>query len=1051
MSIRKKIALFTLLFVMIATMLAGTILVACDNTNNNNNENGDDDTKGYSIYVKSMGGLGLAGVSVTAKSSGKEIAKGSTDTDGKFYFEADSGVYDITVTDLPIGYTLDANNSYKTSADKKKLLILATSAVIKQAIPSNKVYKVGDVAFDFSFTDQSDRNNDVTYTLSEVLETKKMVLLNFWSTNCGPCMSEMPALELAYREYKEDAEVFALNVPLLGSQTLNDIRTTRNTQYTDEDGNNFSLTFPMAIDNNEMPLHFNFNAIPVSVVIDRYGVVADIHVGSMDKSSFVKLFAKYTSDDYVQDQVIGGDDNPDDELVREKPDVTMPDSKVVEAAINGANFNGKYYPETGTEDAEYSWPWLVGETNGEKYIYPSNHEVNYSFATIYTSVTISSEDVQSSNGEVVLAFDLQWSCENMGDYFYVIVNNSIVYEFTGTEQWGKWQDCYAIVANEPGDYTVVLMYVKDQQLSEGFDTVRIKNMRLISIGEIAIPSLDMPRDAATHWNGTTYNDYVTAVLGDDGYYHKDTKDGPYIVADLKGVTAFNTRIGINFTISEFAVNGYFDYNKVDVDDPSYKAELDDTEAITKWAMVATNSDLYGLTVVTDELVQLLNTFIKSQVGASKFNNNMWLEFCRYFDHYGTDPDDHGICDMDHNPIRGLLNETALPTVGAYQGELDLDNIPDEYKNLVVESRLIVPRGIKYLFVPDKSGVYRFRTQSAYLNDTMGWLYSYAGDELVSTDSQLENPDQEYNMVLTYYLEAGQKYVFATCHTDVGGTGEYTFTVEYLGEEAYVWQYAATNFFLGGDEEMSYVKNNLNVMPVLYQGYYYNAKKDANGNYIKGADGNYVANTDDPIYVDFMTGARFFDNGSLDRCFVYGEADAIRKTVSGILARMWGKTAPTNGWTAAVPLATIKGSALTSDDWENLIVYLYGIYGDNVYIDTEEMYRLLTICNNVGGVVSYLQKYYLSFFNQTYWRYDDSLGIDESRYKDYTDVVNKYYKQALAYNGDPARGYADTGCVKVTEELAEALNMFAKRMGGFPELETDWLRLCAHFEYMGSAK
>ena len=516
-------------------------------------------------------------------------------------------------------------------------------------------------------------------------------------------------------------------------------------------------------------------------------------------------------------------------------------------------------------------------------------------------------------------------------------------------------------------------------------------------------------------------------------------------------TPFNNRLETRWSISEFAVNYYFDYNTVDVDDPAYDPAKDDTYAISLWAMAANNSELPGLTLVNDDLITLLNRFIKTRV--SNFNDNMWLELCKYFDHYGTDKNDKGISTPDRNPIRGLLNSTAVKVTGEVkEGEFtkaELDDMPSRYTNKVVQPRLIVPRGFKYVFVPQKDGVYRFRSQSKELCDTMAWLYSYDDELLVSTDSQLENPNEEWNFILTYYLKAGQKYILATCFADLGVTGEYTFTTEYLGKSYYAWQYAATNYFTTSDDEMTELVNIMSVLPVLHtDGKYYNAKKDANGNFVQDITGNYVANLDDPIYVDFRRPARFFDDGSLELCFTYSDEATIIRTLSGILSVMWRKNKPTDaGWPAAMPLASIKGSALNSEDWDKLIERLYSTYGDTVWIEGEYVTELKK-CTSVGAVADFLKTYYLNLFDQTYIRYDEGFGIPASRYKDYTDIVLKYYNMALANKGTASRGYADEGCVQLTEELRDALDMFCKRVGGFPELDTDWLRLCAHYEYFG---
>ena len=213
-----------LLLVCAVLLMSSLTLVACGGN------------KEYSIYVRSLGGLGVSNATVTVAVSGKTVS-GKTDNNGKYVFKAKKGVYDITVSDLPLGYSLASGNSYKTSADKFTLVIYVKSAVIKDDIPDDKVYREGDVIYDFSITDKTDSSNPVTYTLSEVLESKRMVLLNFWSTNCDPCRREMPELELAYRQYQDTAEVFGLNVPVMGTQRQSDVNSTRRQSYTDAENN----------------------------------------------------------------------------------------------------------------------------------------------------------------------------------------------------------------------------------------------------------------------------------------------------------------------------------------------------------------------------------------------------------------------------------------------------------------------------------------------------------------------------------------------------------------------------------------------------------------------------------------------------------------------------------------------------------------------------------------------------------------------------------------------------------------------------------------------
>lgn len=1013
-------------------------------------------TQNYVINVRSLGGVIIPGCGVSVQKDGKKLHSGTTTAYGKFEFTEERGEFEIRLENLPEGYSLQEGQTLKVSADKPDLTIYVTSSVIQKEIPADKVYHIGDVMYDFTIEDENGRQ----YTLSETLKTKKMVLLNFWNTNCGPCMSEMPELELAYRGYQNDAEVYALNVPLLGQNNNADLRTVRNATYTDADGNPYSITFPMAIDKNSMPAHFAMNAIPVTVVVDRYGVISFRKNGSMDRSTFETVFAKFCAEDYEQSAPpSGGDENPegpDDPAIpqREKPDVSAPDSKEIEAAISADSDSFSYYPERESADAEYSWPWLVGEENGETFIYPANHGKNYSFATIYSEFTIEESQIGTENGKCVLAFDLKISSEDRCDYFYVILDNSIIYEYSGTEHWSEWEPCYPLVAKEAGTHRLALMYMKDQERSVGADTVRIKNMRLISTKDISVPSLDMPRGAAEHWSEEkfSFGDYVNAVKGADGFYRAGTETGPYLLANLMAATNFNYRLQTNWSLSEFAVNLEFDYNTVEEDDPSYQQEKNKTAAITKWLQAANNSELPGLTVVNDELKNLLEEFARHKIGKD-YTDATWLEFCIYFEHYGTDETDTGINAFGRNPVRGLLPETAFPMVEPHEGAFtNLDDIAEKYRNKVVQDRVIVPRGLKYAIKPAESGVYRFRSQSKQNSDTMAWLRLFdpdTGEEklLVETDEQREDPDKPYNFVLTYYLEAGKTYILSVCHADVGGTGEFTFTSEYLGKEAYVFEYISRNYLTFTDETSGALMNYENVKTVEKDGVWYAAKKDAEGNYVMEG-GEYVADENDPILVDFLGSARFFDNGgSLKRSLEIGRTETVLKTLKeSVFAQVW-KNFDADSVSEETPLQSVKGGALTAADRNELIAKLAAVYGD---VTVEGSVRTeFDAIETVGELIGFMQKYFIGFFNFTNVRFPDDPDLDPLWYADFTSVMEACLKEAEAFEGTEKYGYSDKGCVKLTETLKIALTMFSKRFA-FQELDTDWMRFCAHIAHFGGA-
>lgn len=1023
------------------------VFAAC--TPSDNPENG---KVTYTVNVRSLGGVAISDSNVTILSDGQTIASGKTDSDGKFVFSALPGEYEVQIDNLPKGYSLNTSNAIKTSASQTEVNVEVTSSVIQETVPDNKVYKEGDVIYDFSFTD--DKN--VTQTLSEVLQTKRMVLLNFWNSHCGPCMNEMPELELAYRKYSDKAEVFGLNVPLLGADTARDIRNLRNTEYTDAEGNTYSISFVLGLDTNQMPLHFAMSAIPVSVVIDRYGVVALHHTGSMDQAGFEEIFEKYTSDDYTQNvgpNNPGNGDGGDDEEERKKPTAVMPDQAEIQQAINKQGFAGTYHAETESDDAEYSWPWLIGqEQDGTQYIYPSNSGENYSFATIYVEFEVT-QDAIKNNGQRALVFDLKYACEEWCDYLYVIVNNTLVYEFSDTDHWSEWQTCIPLVAERAGHYTMVLMFNKDQEKAGGADTARIANMRLVSADEIDVPSLDVSRAAAKDWNGNGFESYVTPVLAEDGFYHVNSADGPYLLANLMSQSPFNNRLETDWGISEFANNNYFDYNKVEQDQDGYDATKNKTEAITRYLQAANNSDISGLCVVTEELHSLLDEFVQNQY-PTLYNDLSWLEVCMYYEHFGTDESDLGICTPDRNPVRGLINEAAIPLDKIYDGEFDNNKetlvVPDEYKHDVAQTKLIMPRGLRYVITPQVDGVYRFRSQSATDGDTMAWLWTSDNTLLVETEEQLENPDQSYNFVITYYLHAGVSYYLATCYADMGAVGTYTVTVENLGPSAYVWQYASREYFTFDENTMQTLVYK-SVTPVLNDSdqTWYNAKRNIDGSLATDRNNDLIPDTSDPIYVDFVTGARFFTEGSLQLALDIGSPANVLKTVAKVLSSMWSTTVTTN--MASNKLSSIKGSPLDDKDWTDLLNGLANEYGEeNILFIVEDAYATtfakLVASQTVNEVVTFLINYCVGYFNFRSYILP-SVSFATGYYKDYTSLVTKYRDKALANNGDPDRGFQDAGSTPLTEDLRIALMMFSKRMA-FEDVEDGWIQFCAHYTYFG---
>ena len=103
--------------------------------------------------------------------------------------------------------------------------------------------------------------------LSEI-EGKKVVVLDFWALWCAPCLEALPSIDKVATKFADhDVAFFAVN---LGDET-EEIR-----KYLDQ----HELKLPISIDpKSELSELFHAESIPMTVIVDKQGVVQVVHVG----------------------------------------------------------------------------------------------------------------------------------------------------------------------------------------------------------------------------------------------------------------------------------------------------------------------------------------------------------------------------------------------------------------------------------------------------------------------------------------------------------------------------------------------------------------------------------------------------------------------------------------------------------------------------------------------------------------------------------------------------------------------------------------------------
>ena len=100
----------------------------------------------------------------------------------------------------------------------------------------------------------------------------KLVFLNFWSNGCSLCVEELITLEGFFRENQQEAVVISINI---GGEK----------QEVDRFIQEHQLSFPVLLDKNrEVANAYHIQSTPTTYVIDKNGIIRNIHLGPMDRT-----------------------------------------------------------------------------------------------------------------------------------------------------------------------------------------------------------------------------------------------------------------------------------------------------------------------------------------------------------------------------------------------------------------------------------------------------------------------------------------------------------------------------------------------------------------------------------------------------------------------------------------------------------------------------------------------------------------------------------------------------------------------------------------------
>lgn len=832
----------------ILALLSGFgVMAACDNGDNdssstssssgitsssNSEENSSVDDNNYAyvyrISLQNATGFGFSGVTVSLKDGDTVIATKKTNGSGNANFLpsdiASVGNYAIVVENAPKGYALPEETLQTVALEGTQTIVLLTpTGILQGEPPAGTYYQLGDVVYDFTVT----LSDNTTYTLSEVLKEKDLVLLNFWATWCTPCKDEFPAMHNAAIAYQDSVSVLAVST------------TDGKSAVADFKASNSYDAFNMApAGSGNLAAMFAVSGIPHSVMIDRYGIVVYNEVGSMPSmSAFTVQFDKFIGEDYVP-TIVGGITGGDNENGGEeggneqmKPNVPYADVNEIKNALTTEAFTFRNQEEGvvqgDAEYDEYNWPWLVGED--KTYVYASNKNIHSSYSILYADITVNEGDV--------LTFDYKIGSERNCDKLYVMLDGVIIKEFSGAyaDSWNTVQ-AYVFKDFEAGEHELAFAFVKDSDKTANDDVVCVKNLRIQSVDELDSPDVDANvfRFAATQKNDdpnakTQFKNYVDVYLNeDDEYYHVGSVDGPVLYANLLNATHWNE--------TSLWLLAYYDYVVGDGMNYHY--------AIESFAWEASQvTSVNGYTPVTEDLKYLIDAACRYVTFGQKWNGEYhdkeWLELCVYYEHYGQ-------TELPQDPMAGITFTAAIEM--------------QEGSNQVNVPYAINPRGFKYKFIPEKSGAYH--VYSTGESDSVVFLMgSDRKTELGTWDNKVfvevykdENGVDvtDGNFEFFWYFEEGETY-YLLFTTYLDQTASYNVEIKYLGETYTYLENAAVGPYSA----------NLNTFELFIPG----AIEYAYSNPAEGGDGYYHQLLDSGelggiIYLDVNRPTAFFTSISL---------------------------------------------------------------------------------------------------------------------------------------------------------------------------------------------
>ncbi len=141
---------------------------------------------------------------------------------------------------------------------------IALKTQLRREISPVAALKIGQPMPDFALPDTTGK----TVKLKEAIQGKKMVLINFWASWCGPCRVEMPSFERLYTAQKKNG--------FLILAIAEDKQPAKLDAYLKEK----PVSFPVLIDrDNSLADRFKIQSFPTTILLDKEGRIREVREG----------------------------------------------------------------------------------------------------------------------------------------------------------------------------------------------------------------------------------------------------------------------------------------------------------------------------------------------------------------------------------------------------------------------------------------------------------------------------------------------------------------------------------------------------------------------------------------------------------------------------------------------------------------------------------------------------------------------------------------------------------------------------------------------------